>query len=52
MKRASWYLTAGAVAGFAGVLGLSSRTAPAAPTALKGTGHAPATQPAAVRLQG
>jgi hypothetical protein len=45
MKRASWYLTAGAVAGFAGVLGLSSRTAPAAPAALKGPGHAPAAQP-------
>jgi hypothetical protein len=45
MKRASWYLTAGAVAGFAGVLGLSGRTAPAASAALKGTGHAPATQP-------
>jgi hypothetical protein len=37
MKRASWYLTAGAVAGFAGVLGLSSRTAPAVPVALKGS---------------
>jgi uncharacterized protein with FMN-binding domain len=36
MKRASWYLTAGAVAGFAGVLGLSSRTTPAVPVALKG----------------
>ena len=30
MKRAAWYLTAGAVAGFAGVLGLHGRTAPAA----------------------
>ncbi|HEV3295361.1 MAG TPA: FMN-binding protein [Streptosporangiaceae bacterium] len=39
MKRASWYLTAGAVAGFAGVLGLSSRATPAVPVALKGTGH-------------
>jgi FMN-binding domain len=37
MKRASWYLTAGAVAGFAGVLGLSSRTAPAVPVGLKGS---------------
>ncbi len=44
MKRASWYLTAGAVAGFAGVLGLSSRTAPAVPVALKGTRPAPAGQ--------
>lgn len=44
MKRASWYLTAGAVAGFAGVLGLSSRAAPAVPAALKGSGHAPAGQ--------
>ncbi|HEY6276104.1 MAG TPA: FMN-binding protein [Streptosporangiaceae bacterium] len=41
MKRAAWYLTAGAVAGFAGVLGLS-RATPAVPIALKGTGHAPA----------
>jgi hypothetical protein len=45
MKRASWYLTAGAVAGFAGVLGLSSRAATAVPTALKGTGHARAATP-------
>jgi FMN-binding domain len=45
MKRASWYLTAGAVAGFAGVLGLSSRAATAGPVALKGPRHAPASQP-------
>ncbi len=45
MKRASWYLTAGAVAGFAGVLGLSSRPAPAVPAALKGNRPAPAGQP-------
>ncbi len=45
MKRASWYLTAGAVAGFAGVLGLSSRPAPAVPAALKGGRSAPAGQP-------
>ena len=44
MKRASWYLTAGAVAGFAGVLGLSSRTSPAVPVALKGTSPARAGQ--------
>jgi uncharacterized protein with FMN-binding domain len=36
MKRAAWYLTAGAVAGFAGVLGLHGRTAPAAPRAALG----------------
>ena len=36
MKRAAWYLTAGAVAGFAGVLGLHGRTAPAAPRAADG----------------
>jgi uncharacterized protein with FMN-binding domain len=35
MKRAAWYLMAGAVAGFAGVLGLHSRAAPA-PSALGG----------------
>jgi uncharacterized protein with FMN-binding domain len=35
MKRAAWYLVAGAVAGFAGVLGLHSRAAPA-PSALGG----------------
>jgi uncharacterized protein with FMN-binding domain len=35
MKRAAWYLMAGAVAGFAGVLGLHSRGAPA-PSALGG----------------
>jgi FMN-binding domain len=45
MKRASWYLTAGAVAGFAGVLGLSSRPAPAVPAALKGNHPGPAGQP-------
>lgn len=39
MKRAPWYLVAGAVAGFAGVIGMNSR--PAASSALaqpKGTG--------------
>ena len=36
MKRAAWYLAAGAVAGFAGVIGLHSRTAPAAPRAAGG----------------
>jgi uncharacterized protein with FMN-binding domain len=35
MKRAPWYLVAGAVAGFAGVLALHSRAAPA-PAALGG----------------
>jgi uncharacterized protein with FMN-binding domain len=35
IKRAPWYLVAGAVAGFAGVLALHSRTAPA-PAALGG----------------
>ena len=43
MKRAAWYLAAGAVAGFAGVLGLHGRTAPAEPRA---AGAAPGrTQP-------
>jgi uncharacterized protein with FMN-binding domain len=37
MKRAVWYLVAGTVAGFAGVLGLHSRAAPAQPAAA-GTG--------------
>ena len=46
MKRASWYLTAGAVAGFAGVLGFSSRTTPAVPVALKGSRPAQAGQQA------
>ena len=36
MKRAAWYLVVGAVAGFAGVLGLHSRTAPAEPRAAGG----------------
>ncbi len=36
MKRAAWYLAAGAVAGFAGVIGLHGRTAPAAPRAAGG----------------
>jgi hypothetical protein len=45
MKRASWYLTAGAVAGFAGVLGLSSRPAPAVPAVLKGNRPAGTGQP-------
>jgi uncharacterized protein with FMN-binding domain len=38
MKRAAWYLTAGAVAGFVGVVGLHSRGAPAAQSAAAGTG--------------
>jgi uncharacterized protein with FMN-binding domain len=38
MKRAAWYLVAGAVAGFAGVIGLHSRGAPAAQSAAAGTG--------------
>jgi len=61
MKRAAWYLTAGAVAGFAGVLGLHGRTAPAAraadgapgrsqpspsaSSALSGPGPSPGSQP-------
>jgi uncharacterized protein with FMN-binding domain len=36
MKRAAWYLAAGAVAGFAGVLGVHGRTTPAAPRAAGG----------------
>jgi uncharacterized protein with FMN-binding domain len=36
MKRAAWYLAAGAVAGFAGVLGLHGRTALAEPRAAGG----------------
>jgi hypothetical protein len=43
MKRAPWYLVAGAVAGFAGIIGMNSR--PAASAALsqpKGTGKGPA----------
>ena len=36
MKRAAWYLAAGAVAGFAGVIGLHGRTPPAAPRAAGG----------------
>ena len=38
MKRAAWYLAAGAVAGFAGVIGLHGKTAPAAQRA---AGNAP-----------
>jgi uncharacterized protein with FMN-binding domain len=39
MKRATWYLVAGAVAGFAGVLGLHSRTAaPGVQSAAGGAG--------------
>ncbi len=38
MKRAPWYLVAGAVAGFAGVLGLHSRTAATAQSAATGPG--------------
>jgi len=49
MKRAPWYLLAGAVAGFAGVLALHGRAAPA-PSALGAAGNSkqpgPAAQPA------
>jgi len=38
MKRAAWYLVAGTVAGFAGVLVLHGRGAPAAQPAAAGTG--------------
>jgi len=38
MKRAAWYLVAGTVAGFAGVLGLHRAAAPAAQPAAAGTG--------------
>jgi uncharacterized protein with FMN-binding domain len=38
MKRAAWYLAAGAVAGFAGVIGLHGKTAPVAQRA---AGNAP-----------
>jgi hypothetical protein len=33
MRRAPWYLVAGAIAGFAGVLGFHTRTTPQAPAA-------------------
>jgi uncharacterized protein with FMN-binding domain len=61
MKRAPWYLVVGAVAGFAGVLALHSRAAPApsalgaagkggqpsqpVPPARSGTGSSPSSQP-------
>jgi FMN-binding domain len=38
MKRAAWYLVAGTVAGFAGVLVLHGRGAPTAQSAAAGTG--------------
>jgi len=44
MKRAAWYLVAGAVAGFAGVIGLHSRGAPAVPPAAAGSGGSGGTQ--------
>jgi uncharacterized protein with FMN-binding domain len=44
MKRASWYLVAGVVAGFAGVLGLHSRAAPAQ-SAVAGAGGTGGVQP-------
>jgi uncharacterized protein with FMN-binding domain len=45
MKRAAWYLVAGAVAGFAGVLGFHTRAAPAAQSAaVSAGGGAGATQ--------
>ena len=47
MKRAAWYLAAGAVAGFAGVLGLHGRTAPAAPRAADGVPGGSQPSPAA-----
>jgi uncharacterized protein with FMN-binding domain len=44
MKRTAWYLAAGAVAGFAGVLGFHSRAAPAAQSTAAGPGGAGGTQ--------
>jgi uncharacterized protein with FMN-binding domain len=46
MKRAAWYLLAGTVAGFAGVLGLHSRAAPAAQPAGAGAGGGAGPTPA------
>jgi uncharacterized protein with FMN-binding domain len=43
MKRAPWYLVAGTIAGFAGVIGLHGRAAPAA---AGGSAAAPSHQPA------
>jgi len=47
MKRAGWYLIAGAAAGFAGVLGFHSAgtAAPALPDAPSAAGSAPAAAP-------
>ena len=44
MKRAAWYLVAGAVAGFAGVIGLHGRGAPAVQPAAAGSGGTGGTQ--------
>jgi uncharacterized protein with FMN-binding domain len=54
MRRAPWYLAAGAIAGFAGVIGLHSRAAPAGLAAAGGTaGHSqPSHQPVAAGSQG
>jgi uncharacterized protein with FMN-binding domain len=43
MKRAPWYLVAGTIAGFAGVLGLHGRAAPAAGGSAAAPSHQPAT---------
>jgi len=45
MKRASWYLMAGVVAGFAGVLALHSRGAPAARSTAAAAGSSQPAQP-------
>jgi uncharacterized protein with FMN-binding domain len=45
MKRAPWYLAAGAIAGFAGVLGLHGRTAAQAPSASAAGRTQPSHQP-------
>jgi hypothetical protein len=53
MKRAPWYLVAGAVAGFAGIIGMSSR--PAASAVLsqpKGTGTGPGSGQSGSATQG
>jgi uncharacterized protein with FMN-binding domain len=44
MKRAAWYLVAGTVAGFAGVVVLHGRGAPAQPASAAGTGGGGPTQ--------
>lgn len=47
MKRAGWYLVAGTVAGFAGVLALHGRAAPAAQSTAAGAGGGAGRAPAA-----